>query len=179
MLSLESDDDDWEGETHVSRILREYHCKNMQLNNTPLPTWLYDDRTPISALAMIPATEQLAQEQVISRKTSSRTRRLWQTPDELSSREKEIQALRDGSNTTMDHFPSKPSVLRSHSERAHNVPSARQRGIYNTTTTTEPDQVFGSFASRKTTTARRPNSERNILRSSPSFMPSRLDDNYF
>jgi hypothetical protein len=164
----------------VSRILREYHWKNKQLNNTPLPTWLYDDRTPISALAMIPTTEQLSQEQTISRKKSSRTRRLWQTSDELSSREKEIQALRDSSNTT-DYFSSKPSVLRSHSERAqnHNAPSLRQRTSYNTTP--ELDQVFGSFAPRRNTTIRAPSSYRNIIHTSPSSTRSsrQQDSNYF
>jgi hypothetical protein len=151
-LYLESDDDDWEGETHVSRILREYHSKN----NTSLPTWLYDDRTPISALAMIPPEQQ----QIISRKESSRTRRLWQTSDELSSREKEIQALRSTSNTAND-FSTNPSVLRSHSERAlvNNVSSMRQRASYNTTT----DQVFGSLAPRRNTTIRTKHYDSDVL----------------
>ncbi|KAI9281899.1 hypothetical protein BY458DRAFT_498379 [Sporodiniella umbellata] len=34
----ESDEDDWEGETHVARILREHYEKSRK----PLPNWLYD-----------------------------------------------------------------------------------------------------------------------------------------
>ncbi|CAG8468795.1 11625_t:CDS:2 [Scutellospora calospora] len=36
----ESEKDDWEGETHISRILREYH----QQKNGDLPDWLYDPK---------------------------------------------------------------------------------------------------------------------------------------
>lgn len=39
ITKLESDESDWEGETHVSRVIREYYEKKQQ----PLPHWMYDD----------------------------------------------------------------------------------------------------------------------------------------
>ncbi|KAI9364154.1 hypothetical protein BD770DRAFT_379393 [Pilaira anomala] len=74
----ESDDEDFEGETHVSRILREYY----ESKNKPLPTWLYDDTT--------------TQQSQTKRKSA---RRLWQQDDTKSSaREREIEALRNNSS---------------------------------------------------------------------------------
>ncbi|CAG8588300.1 1178_t:CDS:2, partial [Racocetra fulgida] len=39
-----SEKDDWEGETHISRILREYH----QQKNGDIPDWLYDSKPTLS-----------------------------------------------------------------------------------------------------------------------------------
>ncbi|KAG2202071.1 hypothetical protein INT47_006263 [Mucor saturninus] len=63
----ESDEDDWEGETHVSRILRDYY----ESKNKPLPHWLFDG----------------------SIKETNRGR-LWQPDVRLSAREKELQELK-------------------------------------------------------------------------------------
>ncbi|EIE82771.1 hypothetical protein G6F46_004543 [Rhizopus delemar] len=84
----ESDEDDWEGETHVSRILREYYEKN----RLPLPNWLFDNRIPKQ---MITETESMV---TLPLRTPSR-RKLWEeNPErELSSRERERQELRQPS----------------------------------------------------------------------------------
>lgn len=87
-MNLESDEDDWEGETHVSRILREYYEKN----RLPLPNWLFDNRAPKQ---MITETESMV---TLPSRTPSR-RRLWEEDPEreLSSRERERQELRQPS----------------------------------------------------------------------------------
>lgn len=83
---LESDDDDWEGETHVSRILREYYENNRQ----PLPSWLLDNEN-----------DDETHNNGISCKQS---RRLWQQQDDndrMNSRQKELLGLRQNNS-----FPS-------------------------------------------------------------------------
>ncbi|KAG2235488.1 hypothetical protein INT48_007886 [Thamnidium elegans] len=88
----ESDDEDWEGETHVSRILREYY----ESKNKPLPSWLFEQEnsshTPSAQI----------------KRTSGR--RLWQQENNTpsSAREREIEALRN------------PSISRTRSERTIN-----------------------------------------------------------
>ncbi|CAO3664612.1 unnamed protein product [Rhizopus microsporus] len=85
----ESDEDDWEGETHVSRILREYYEKN----RLPLPDWLFDDRAPRQRITKAPEAPE-AEPSAGPARTPSR-RRLWEdTGRELSSRERERQELR-------------------------------------------------------------------------------------
>ncbi|CAO3641204.1 unnamed protein product [Mucor fragilis] len=100
----ESDEDDWEGETHVSRILREHYEKKRQR----LPDWLFDENVPVSRKPSSsnrrdhdqrsPVHQQ--QQQVATDgpiRTPSR-RRLWeQNPQDaknMSSRERERQELR-------------------------------------------------------------------------------------
>ncbi|KAG0750063.1 hypothetical protein G6F57_000300 [Rhizopus arrhizus] len=85
----ESDEDDWEGETHVSRIIREYYEKE----RLPLPSWLFDDRAPKQKVAE--QLETVTSNASAPARTPSR-RRLWdENPErELSSREKERQELR-------------------------------------------------------------------------------------
>lgn len=73
----ESDDDDWEGETHVSRILRDYY----ESKNKPLPHWLYDTSTT----------------------TNMERSRLWHQDVRLSARDKELQELK---NTTISRTQS-------------------------------------------------------------------------
>ncbi|KAI8884951.1 hypothetical protein K501DRAFT_246782 [Backusella circina FSU 941] len=86
----ESDEDDWEGETHVSRILREYYEKK----RSPLPNWLFDKNTNKHI------TKSYKQEPVtpVSPVNQTSRRRLWEkNPDEkskMSSRERELQELR-------------------------------------------------------------------------------------
>ncbi|KAG2234352.1 hypothetical protein BDF21DRAFT_451028 [Thamnidium elegans] len=95
----ESDEDDWEGETHVSRILREYYEKK----RLPLPDWLFDDDMPAvsrkkSATRKQPQKMDLnVSENQGPVRTPSR-RRLWEQnpadPKNISSRERERQELR-------------------------------------------------------------------------------------
>ncbi|KAI9473879.1 MAG: hypothetical protein EXX96DRAFT_579748 [Benjaminiella poitrasii] len=128
----ESDNDDWEGETHVSRILREYYIKNKKINNSKFPSWLIDDRTPISALAMIPATEQLTQEELALRKKQQAARRLWQSSEieTLSPRQKEIQALRQAEEP--NKYYNNSTISRSQSERVltHASPTSQSSARY-------------------------------------------------
>ncbi|KAI8879721.1 hypothetical protein K501DRAFT_335870 [Backusella circina FSU 941] len=92
----ESDEDDFDGETHVSRILREYYEKK----RLPLPNWLFDDNTPMKRAPSLAASRQKSpttSESSGPMRTPSR-RRLWeQTPESenaMSSRERERQELR-------------------------------------------------------------------------------------
>ncbi|KAI9306761.1 hypothetical protein BJ944DRAFT_198790 [Cunninghamella echinulata] len=96
----DSDESDWEGETHVSRILREYHEKK----NKTLPNWLFDERTPKPKryqqqsydqpnYAMQPHQSSTSSDH-LSRSTTSSRRKLWDTSNEMSSRERERNELR-------------------------------------------------------------------------------------
>lgn len=92
----ESDEDDWEGETHVARILREYYEKK----NLPLPDWLFDDNM-VQRKKSITNKGRNDQLDVNSNTTTPiRTpsrRRLWeqdQDDKKISSRERERQELR-------------------------------------------------------------------------------------
>ncbi|KAI8378924.1 hypothetical protein BD560DRAFT_388970 [Blakeslea trispora] len=90
----ESDEDDWEGETHVSRILREYYeSKRMRL-----PEWLFEDDPELSSPKKSIARSSIGSEVVDITKRNSTRRRLWdQNPNDakgMSSRERERQELR-------------------------------------------------------------------------------------
>ncbi|KAI8378833.1 hypothetical protein EDC96DRAFT_493354 [Choanephora cucurbitarum] len=113
----ESDEDNWEGETHVSRILREHYQNKNKANKAPLPSWLYDDHTPISALAQIPNTEEVHQEHTKLRREASKARRIWESSKPLTSREQELQAIRATPVQIQDGKDLKPSILRTYSER--------------------------------------------------------------
>ncbi|ORX60383.1 hypothetical protein DM01DRAFT_1380728 [Hesseltinella vesiculosa] len=82
----ESDESDWEGETHVSRVLREYYEKQRR----PLPGWLRDERTPTRR-----STQDLYQEprhqsspshhepnEPTVQRTRTARRRLWERDEE-------------------------------------------------------------------------------------------------
>ncbi|KAI8641314.1 hypothetical protein BD408DRAFT_418314 [Parasitella parasitica] len=174
----DSDDDHWEGETHVSRILREYH---QSVSRGPLPAWLYDDQTPISTLAGSLDTYVIQDQAIMDRKKSCRTRRLWQPQEtqHLSSREKEIQALR---TEKLDHsskdYYKKSSVFRSQSERMPPHSSHFTDGS---------NQIYESTTPRRVNTARLPppshyynkeTSHHNIP-SKPSPKPIRNNAYYF
>lgn len=172
---LESDDDDWEGETHVSRILREYHQNS---STKSLPPWLYDDRTPISTLASVPSTEHhVIQEQIMNRKNSSRTRRLWQPAEtqQLSSRERELQTLRAENQTPEESYYKKPSILRSQSERMPSQASSLRNTHHfqhpNMTAGAEPDQIYGSTTPRRMNTTRLPPSSLYQHQSKHNYIP--------
>ncbi|ORY94205.1 hypothetical protein BCR43DRAFT_358994 [Syncephalastrum racemosum] len=77
----ESDDSDWEGETHVSRVLREYHEKK----GGPLPGWLLDERTP---------SHVQGADEALARRSSRRKQRLWQVEEQRTQREMERDVLR-------------------------------------------------------------------------------------
>ncbi|KAL9541180.1 hypothetical protein MBANPS3_009269 [Mucor bainieri] len=100
----ESDEDDWEGETHVSRILREhYEKKRMRL-----PDWLFDENVPVSRKSSSsnrrdhdqrsPVHQQQQQLAADGPMRTPSRRRLWeQSPQDgknMSSRERERQELR-------------------------------------------------------------------------------------
>ncbi|KAF7727945.1 hypothetical protein EC973_006833 [Apophysomyces ossiformis] len=94
----ESDGSDWEGESHVSRILREHYERKHQ----PLPMWLRDgQRRPGLIRAATTATPSTRTYPTTTRENQdllrrpSRKQRLWETPeDPISFREQERQALR-------------------------------------------------------------------------------------
>ncbi|KAI8091375.1 uncharacterized protein B0P05DRAFT_594115 [Gilbertella persicaria] len=89
----ESDEDDWEGETHVARIIREYYEKKRMR----LPEWLFED-DPQTGITRKMSTRAPVDSQpdTISRNPSRR--RLWDhdpmDPKNISSRERERQELR-------------------------------------------------------------------------------------
>lgn len=102
LMKIDSDEDDWEGETHISRILRE-HYERKRLR---LPEWLFDENVAVSRKPsssgrrndepLSPVRQQHQQSDGPIR-TPSR-RRLWeQNPEDaknISSRERERQELR-------------------------------------------------------------------------------------
>ncbi|KAI9274177.1 hypothetical protein BY458DRAFT_555102 [Sporodiniella umbellata] len=84
----ESDEDDWDGETHVSRILREHYEKE----RLPLPTWLFDQY----ARNQTSSSEAKNYQKTDPNSPSSQTR-LHDTDHpkrEMSSRERERLELR-------------------------------------------------------------------------------------
>ncbi|KAI9032657.1 hypothetical protein CLU79DRAFT_727320 [Phycomyces nitens] len=93
----ESDDSDWEGESHVSRVLREHYEKKREA----LPAWLRDERTSNRRLVEPSSPERRPREAEpvrADRNSVSRRQRLWaSTPENdrvLSKREQELQDLR-------------------------------------------------------------------------------------
>ncbi|KAI8143629.1 hypothetical protein BJV82DRAFT_611181 [Fennellomyces sp. T-0311] len=84
----ESDASDWEGESHVSRVLREHYEKRRQ----PLPRWLSrneDSHTPLTAASMNKKPSLLEQ-----RPSHRRHQKLWEQQEVPSQRELEREALR-------------------------------------------------------------------------------------
>ncbi|KAI8891020.1 hypothetical protein K501DRAFT_265525 [Backusella circina FSU 941] len=79
----DSDQEDWEGETHISRILREYY----QNKHQSLPKWLLSDKSSVSGLAP----------EAPFQKPQPRSRKLWEVDAKISPRERERLALRRGS----------------------------------------------------------------------------------
>ncbi|CDH58053.1 hypothetical protein RO3G_07476 [Lichtheimia corymbifera JMRC:FSU:9682] len=92
----ESDESDWEGESHVSRILREYYEKKHE----PLPHWLFDERNPrpvSSRKSHEPMRhEEIGNHPATRRPTTGRKQRLWEVNDEpqMTQREREREELR-------------------------------------------------------------------------------------
>jgi hypothetical protein len=86
----ESDEDDWEGETHVSRILREYYEKK----RLPLPDWLFDKNTNMH----LAKSYKQEPETPVNLVNQTSRRRLWEKSSDgkskMSSRERELQELR-------------------------------------------------------------------------------------
>lgn len=137
-MYIESDESDWEGETHVSRILREYHEKK----NKTLPNWLFDDRTPRSKRfqqsydQLQPNNNAMHHQPSSSTDHLSRTatsrRRLWDTSNEISSRERERNELRQQAQYEKSNYQQE--------QRHHHQQSSREdrykqsdhlRGSYN------------------------------------------------
>jgi hypothetical protein len=76
--NIDSDQEDWEGETHVSRILREYH----QTKHQALPEWLINDGLPASSLTRGSALYK------------PRSHKLWEVDVKMTPRERDRLALR-------------------------------------------------------------------------------------
>lgn len=147
-----------------------------------MPSWLYDDRTPISTLANLSNTEHhVIQEQAMNRKPSSRTRRLWQPAEtqQLSSREKELQALRAERQKPEENHYKKPSVFRSQSERMSSHTSSSSSSSLRPTRhsqhTADPEHIYGSTTPRRMNTTRLPPSSHYQKESNyiPSNTPPR------
>ncbi|KAI9315709.1 hypothetical protein BX666DRAFT_1958390 [Dichotomocladium elegans] len=93
----DSDESDWEGESHVSRILREYY----QRKHEPLPHWLFDEHTPAQAKtpAMSRHNPDPQQDDLDpaehSRSLRGRKQRLWESSEpKMTQREREREELR-------------------------------------------------------------------------------------
>ncbi|KAI7861379.1 hypothetical protein BDF14DRAFT_374345 [Spinellus fusiger] len=96
----ESDSDDWEGESHVSRVLREHYEKKREA----LPVWLRDSNMPVRPAKepihapILPKEVQAMKSPELNRSPSNRKQRLWANTSEndrvLSKREQELQEMR-------------------------------------------------------------------------------------
>ncbi|KAI8146335.1 hypothetical protein BJV82DRAFT_601409 [Fennellomyces sp. T-0311] len=91
----ESDESDWEGESHVSRILREYYEKKHE----PLPRWLYDERAPKPKPVRSYEQDDSMLPPLDSRpppRPTARKQKLWEASPEpqMSQREREREELR-------------------------------------------------------------------------------------
>ncbi|OBZ84896.1 hypothetical protein A0J61_07049 [Choanephora cucurbitarum] len=111
----ESDEDDWDGETHVSRILREYYeSKRMRL-----PEWLFEDDPEVNHVKKSVVRNSVDTNTVDVTKRNSTRRRLWdQNPSDaksMSSRERERQELRQAPSS-----PPPPSSIQRHDDRVNN-----------------------------------------------------------
>ncbi|CAO3627249.1 unnamed protein product [Cunninghamella echinulata] len=124
----DSDESDWEGETHVSRVLREYHEKK----NKTLPNWLFDERTPKPKrhqqqsydqpnYAMQPHHSSTSTDH-LSRSTTSSRRKLWDTSNEMSSRERERNELRQQAQ-----YEKSSSSFQQQKQQDYYQPSSQQR----------------------------------------------------
>jgi hypothetical protein len=155
----ESDESDWEGETHISRILREHHEKK----GGSLPHWLRDSKTPISSRS----TDRDRYSEEDSRRISENTRhrqRLWDAGDEtpeLTPRERERQRLReeaerreDQRHHVDDEYASR-SLRREKTHASNNrneerFPSrSEERLLSRSATTAVPDQYRHDERSRR------------------------------
>ncbi|KAM3579251.1 hypothetical protein VKS41_008117 [Umbelopsis sp. WA50703] len=155
----ESDESDWEGETHISRILREHHEKK----GGSLPHWLRDSKTPISSRS----TDRDRYSEEDSRRISENTRhrqRLWDAGDEtpeLTPRERERQRLREEAERREDqrHHVDDENASRSlRREKTHasnnrneeRFPSrSEERLLSRSATTAVPDQYRHDERSRR------------------------------
>ncbi|KAG0170510.1 hypothetical protein DFQ28_001971 [Apophysomyces sp. BC1034] len=137
----ESDGSDWEGESHVSRVLREHYEKKRQ----PLPNWLRDMRTPPEAQPEI----QQPEEKKVNRQSTGR-RRLWDTNPEMSRRERERHELRQAGPPKPEehHHPYQEEEQVNGQDRygryRKNEPDARERpGRYDDHHASPPPSPYG------------------------------------
>ncbi|KAG2176843.1 hypothetical protein INT44_007507 [Umbelopsis vinacea] len=90
----ESDESDWEGETHVSRVLREYHEKK----GGSLPSWLRDAKTPVASKSSSQRERYSNEDNNRLSENTRQRQRLWEVEDdpaEITPRERERQRLRE------------------------------------------------------------------------------------
>ncbi|KAI7854452.1 hypothetical protein BDC45DRAFT_535466 [Circinella umbellata] len=125
----ESDESDWEGETHVSRVIREYYEKKHE----PLPRWLFDERAPQPKTnrysnqrqsreqddSMLPPLDR----QVNSSRPSKK--KLWEADPEpqMSQREREREELRQRKQRP----PPPSSSLKDTTNNVYEHPSSEER----------------------------------------------------
>ncbi|KAI9256546.1 hypothetical protein BDA99DRAFT_561987 [Phascolomyces articulosus] len=92
----ESDESDWEGETHVSRVLREHYEKKHE----PLPRWLYDERAPRQQPSKMMHRQSMEENDSmlppLDRQGARGRKKLWDAHPEpqMSQREREREELR-------------------------------------------------------------------------------------
>ncbi|KAL0089848.1 hypothetical protein F4703DRAFT_1842959 [Phycomyces blakesleeanus] len=130
----ESDESDWEGESHVSRVLREHYEKKREA----LPAWLRDERTSTRRMAepTSPERRHMDVEPVrADRNSVGRRQRLWaSTPDSdrvLSKREQELQDLRQAQAavpTVYEEPPAPRGREDPYSENSYNNPKSSYSG---------------------------------------------------
>jgi len=110
----ESEKDEWEGETHISRILREYY----ENKGADLPDWLYDldSKTSVSSTQMTSNSNKAANNDINYKKSDDNVNR---------DRQPRIYDSRDllTSPTSMN-YPSSPTSMNYPSPTSMNYPSS-------------------------------------------------------
>ncbi|KAF7723969.1 hypothetical protein EC973_001485 [Apophysomyces ossiformis] len=123
----ESDGSDWEGESHVSRILREHYEKKRQ----QLPHWLRDVRT-------VPEPKPEVEEVKKVNRNSTGRRRLWDAQPELSQRERERLELRQAGVSKQEE-PQQRQQQPQHSGYAYKEERANEEDRYGRYRNAEPN----------------------------------------
>lgn len=110
---LESDESDWEGETHVSRVIREYYEKKHQ----PLPNWMFDDER--SRQQQQPLKQPKSQD--VMNRRAHRKPKLWEM-DDASQRHHATSRLQPPppqgrSRYMQNNYPSRESLATTYQRR--------------------------------------------------------------
>ncbi|CEP11195.1 hypothetical protein [Parasitella parasitica] len=177
----DSDEDDWEGETHISRILREHYEKKRLC----LPEWLFDEKLAVSRRGtsdrrsndkVVPVQQQHKQQPDGPMRAPSR-RRLWeQNPDakNMSSRERERQELRQA----QPPMPPLNSENRSRYNRDHYDNRDISGGRYNNNGDNFEDDRYSHRSQQQDRDYERHSQPRNDDRYSNEKYKSNHHDNY-
>ncbi|CAB4423641.1 unnamed protein product [Rhizophagus irregularis] len=118
----ESEKDEWEGETHISRILREYY----ENKGADLPDWLYDldSKTSVSSTQMNSDSNKAANNDSNYKKSNDNIKRgrqpiIYDSRDLLTS----PTSINYPSSPTSMNYPSSPTSMNYPSPTSMNYPS--------------------------------------------------------